>query len=107
MPTKEHTVALDDHALNWIRLRITTVGGQVTAFLVQFETTIAGERYPVVRYDASHGFAHRDRLNRRGVQFEKYPLPSELSLEQGLTLGEQDIRNNWRRYRDAFLRDEP
>lgn len=104
MPTKEHDVPLDDVARNWIRLRFTTVGGGVTAFLVQYETIVGGERLPVVRYDGVHGFAHRDRLNRRGEVVDKQPLAGALSFAEALQIGEQDIRANWRHYRQAFLR---
>ena len=37
--------------------------GQVIEFSIQFETFINGEWLPVVRYDTSHGFAHRDLLD--------------------------------------------
>jgi hypothetical protein len=104
MPTREHAFPLDDHARDWLRLRFTTHRGQVTAFLVQYETTIGGARKPVVRYDGAHGFAHRDTLNRRGDLIDKHRLPANLSFGEALQIGERDLRVDWRRYRQAFLR---
>lgn len=104
MPTKEHDLALDDRALNWLRLRITTARGRVTGFLVQYETTLGGKRIPVVRYDGAHGFAHQDVLDRRGNVVEKRRLPADLTFDEALQVGERDLRVNWRRYRRAFLR---
>ena len=104
MPTKEHAFPLADHARDWLRLRITTHRGQVTEFLVQYETMIEDARIPVVRYDGAHGFAHRDVLNRRGDVVEKRRLPGGLSFGEALQVGERDLRVNWRRYRQAFFR---
>jgi hypothetical protein len=104
MPTREHAFPLDDHARNWLRLRITTRRGRVTAFLVQYETTIDDAWRPVVRYDGAHGFAHRDVLNRRGDVIGKSRLPDDLSFGEALQAGERDLRVNRRRYRQAFFR---
>jgi hypothetical protein len=49
------------------------IKGQVIEFSVQYETFINGEWFPVVRYDSSHGFAHRDLLNMKGLK-RKTPL---------------------------------
>ena len=104
MATKAHEVALDDYARNWLRIEFTTEGGQVKAFLAQYETTSSGKRVPVVRYDGVHGVAHRDLLSRQGDLIEKQWLPANLSFGEALQVGEQDIRANWRRYRAAFFR---
>jgi hypothetical protein len=78
----------------------------VTAFAIQYETTVAGRRQPVVRYDSTHGFAHRDLLDRRGQLLEKTPLVGNPPFAKALQIGEQDIRANWRRYRRDFLGEE-
>ena len=107
MPPHDFDVPLDDAALEWIRYRFTTQGADVTVFTVQYETTIDGERVPVVRYDTAHGFAHRDRMNRQGEEIRKETVGEGLSLKEALNLGEQDIKANWPRYREEFFRGTP
>ena len=104
MPTTEFEAPLDEEALEWVRYRFTTEGGTVTAFTVQYETTLDGRRLPVVRFDMAHGFCHRDILDRRGHNVSKQRLSDDPSLGEALQRGAADIRNNWRRYREAFLR---
>jgi hypothetical protein len=99
----EYDIALDDAAQEWLRERIWTENGQVVGFTVQYETTLAGERVPVVRYDTAHGFAHRDRMSRSGKPV-KDPLGDNLSLQDALQIAERDIRQHWQRYRQEFLR---
>lgn len=106
MPTREFDAPLDDAGLEWIRYRFTTEGGQVTAFAIQYETTVADRRMPVVRYDGAHDFAHRDLLNRAGGLVEKLPLAGDPSFREALQIGERDIRANWPRYRRNFLGDQ-
>jgi hypothetical protein len=97
---------LDEFALEWIRFRFTTEGNSVTVFTVQYETTLAGERVPVVRYDSAHGFAHRDVLDRDGAVIEKVVLGEGVTFADALSIGQQDIRTNWRAYRTAFFREK-
>ena len=85
----------------FVRVRISTAGGEVVAFTVQDETLV-GDRYvPVVRYDAQHGMPHRDKLNRSGDVVDKVWLP--MPNVDALNLGIEDIRTNWQRYKVAFL----
>ena len=107
MPSREYEVPLDDEAREWLRVRIGTEGGDVVAFTVQYETTVAGERTPVVRYDGAHGSAHRDRLDRRGRVVKKTPLAGNPTFKEALEIGRQDLLAHWRRYRAAFLEDQP
>ena len=57
----------------------------------------------VVRYDCTHGFAHRDAYNLSGkhVKEELY-----LSFEETLTLADDDIDDNWEIYKHRFLEEE-
>jgi hypothetical protein len=105
MPTTEYEVPLDDTGQEWVRLRFTTRGGQVTTFMVQYETTVGGRRVPVVRYDNAHGFAHRDLLVRGGHVSTKSVLAGAPTPAAALQIGERDIRTNWQRYRRDFLGD--
>jgi hypothetical protein len=101
----DYSLSLDDDRLDWVRVRFHTEGQTVTRFAVQYETTIDGKRVPVVRYDAAHGFAHRDLLNRRGDVIDKQPLAG--TYDEALTFGVQDVQANWQDYREAFFRGTP
>jgi hypothetical protein len=107
MPIKEFDVALDDTGPQRLRYRFTKVSGQVTASLVQFETIIGEERFPVVRYDGVHRFAHRDVLNRRGEIIDKQALPEHLTFGEALTFAAADIKENWTHYLTRFFEGEP
>ena len=80
-----------------------SVKGQVIEFSVQFETFINGEWFPVVRYDTSHGFAHRDLLNIKGIK-RKTPLFAT-DNNDALTFAENDIKDNWEVYKQRFLEE--
>ncbi len=106
MPYREYEVPLDDEAREWLRLRITTEGGGVVAFTAQYETTLAGRRTPIVRYDGAHGYAHRDLLDRRGRVVDKRPLPGNPTYKEALEIGRRDLLDNWSAYRRAFLEED-
>ena len=74
--------------------------GRVVNFMVQLEVKVKGEWRPVLRYDCSHEFVHRDSYNLRGRQ-RKEEL--NLSYEEALTLADEDIDDNWESYRSNFL----
>ena len=78
----------------------------MTAFTVQYETIIEGQAIAVARYDTAHGFPHLDMLDRRGRVVAKTRLVDQPSLGAALTSAEQDMRNSWRRYREAFFKDQ-
>jgi hypothetical protein len=59
-----------------------------------------------VRFDNAHGYAHRDLLNRQGRVKQKDPIPGNPTLAEALTRGQQDIMQNWQRYRREFFEDE-
>lgn len=103
----EYEDALDEAAQEWRRVRIWIEAGRVVRFTVQYETTVAGKRLPVVRYDTAHGFAHRDRLDRRGRGIAKDALAHGLPLSDALAIAESDLRQNWQRYRHEFFQGKP
>jgi hypothetical protein len=79
------------------------VRGRIVRFRIQYEAWIGKRWYAIVRYDTAHGRPHRDILHPDGaqdkVEFEGY------STEEVLTLGERDIKANWRRYRADYERE--
>ena len=85
------------------RHKHTVTRGRIIYFRVQYETMIEGIWYPVVRYDMSHGFAHRDLLNVKG-ECVKTPLFMS-DFNDVLTFAESDLKVNWKIYKERFLED--
>lgn len=77
------------------------VKNRIVFFRVQLETLIGTSWFPIVRYDTTHGFAHRDVLDRHG-QVIKTPLFNQ-DLNDALIFAENDLRTNWESYRERFL----
>ena len=75
---------------------------RVIKFTVQLETLVDNRWQPVVRYDSSHGFAHRDLFNKKGG-VTKSPL-FIYDYNDALTFAESDLKSNWELYRERFLR---
>ena len=76
------------------------IGKRVTSFIVQIELLWHGRWTPIVRYDTSHGFAHRDLLHPSG-RLDKTPLFLH-SFNEALAFAEADLRVNWRGYIARF-----
>jgi hypothetical protein len=99
LPIVEYVRALGEGARE--RHYHETRRGTVIAFVVQLEVELRGIWVPVIRYDMAHGQAHIDVYEtprRKRKQFLELP-PGEV-----MTLAEEDIRDNWERYQDEFLR---
>lgn len=77
--------------------------GKIVFFSVQFETKLADKWYPVVRYDTSHGFAHRDLIDRKG-KVMKTPVFIQ-DYKDALTFAESDLKANWEIYKRRFLKE--
>lgn len=91
---------LDDDVA--MRMRFLWDAGQIIEFIVQLEL-YAGERwYPVVRYDTSHGFAHRDILRPSGSQ-EKQAFEMK-DFQEAMTYADADIRMRYIEYCNRFKR---
>lgn len=84
------------------RYRHIKQGKKILAFMVQYETVVEGQWLPVVRYDTAHRVVHKDLLDFKGR--EKKVLLGISDLREVLLLADEDIKTNWRRYKDQFLR---
>jgi len=100
---KSFVVYLSDSNRDRYRLFCVTEQGTVTIFCVQYEAFINGRWYPIVRYDTAHGFPHRDVLHPNRPQ-EKIEYPGRTNAEV-LTLGQEDIKRNWRTYRALYEKE--
>ena len=87
------------------RLRVTARkdSGEITGFVVQYETVILGKWRPVVRYDTSHGFAHKDVIRADGDGHEE-PLFFE-TYNLAFTFATLDLKMNWKEYKESLKRE--
>jgi hypothetical protein len=76
---------------------------RILSFSIQLEVFVKGKWLPVIRYDTTHGFAHRDIIHFDG-SVEKTPLFLH-TYNEALTFAEEDLRENWPLYRDRFLKE--
>lgn len=76
--------------------------GVITDFMIQYEAEIDGQWHEIVRYDSAHGRPHKDLLQPDGSEIkEEFPYYSNAEV---MTLGQNDIRKNWQRYRNEYER---
>ena len=85
------------------RIRHERIEGKIVRFMVQYEIFVKGQWHPVVRYDTSHGFAHRDLMHPDGSKEKTDLLSTDLNI--CLTFAENDLRANWTDYRESFLKE--
>ncbi len=100
MGEKEYLVYLSPEHTDRFRYYHHLEQGKITRFRIQYEALIGGKWRAIARYDTAHGHPHRDLLHPNGTQdkSEFYGY----SREEVLTLGERDIKANWKRYRVAY-----
>jgi len=80
----------------------TRIGKTITDFVVQYEIRIDNKWCPVVRYNTSHGYAHKDLIYPDGSK-QKVIL-GMYSYNEALTLADMDINQNWEVYKLRYLR---
>lgn len=102
MVKKEFTKVISQSGDDRLRLKIETKKGKVVDIVVQYEAKFDEEWHPIVRYDCSHGFLHRDVMFP-GDKKEKYPLDIP-DFKTALLYAEQDIKDRWKWYRDQYRR---
>jgi hypothetical protein len=86
-----------------LRVYASSHKGKVVRFVVQFETLIRNEWRPIVRYDTSHGFAHKDIIHYNGEQ-DKQPLHFE-NFNMAFTFAMQDLKISWKWYKTAYEKE--
>jgi len=100
MKTIEYLFYLSALQKDRLRVWASREKNEIVEFVVQYEAEIHGSWHPVVRYDTSHGFAHRDLMYPDG-SVDKQPLLFE-SYNLALTFATQELKQNWQRYRHNF-----
>lgn len=102
MVDKEFTKTISSSGDDRLRLKIETEKGEVVDIVVQYEAKFDAVWHPIVRYDCSHGFFHRDVMFP-GNKKEKHHLDIP-DLKTALLYAEQDIKDRWKWYRDRYKR---
>lgn len=84
------------------RMRVEAVKekGIILSFVVQYEALINKRWRPVIRYDTSHGFAHKDILHPNGKK-DKQPLFFH-DFNTAFTFAVDDLKTTWRWYRHGY-----
>ena len=82
------------------RHRHETERGEVTGFVIQLEVKFHEKWVAIIRYDCAHNVAHMDYYNLKG---EKRTEMLNLPFAEVLTLADEDIKENWKDYREKFL----
>jgi hypothetical protein len=100
---KEFTKELIPEGEDRLRVRINVDKGKVVDVVVQYESKIKEKGYPIVRYDCSHGFFHRDLLDPKGKETKQ--SISIQNFKDALTYAEQDIKDRWEWYKERFKKE--
>jgi hypothetical protein len=87
------------------RVRVTALKrkDRILKFIVQYEVFIGDSWRAIVRYDTSHGFAHKDIIHYTGEK-DKQPLYFQ-DLNIALMFAIQDLKTSWKWYRMAYERE--
>jgi hypothetical protein len=86
-----------------LRVRATKEYGSISSFVVQYEALLEDQWHPIVRYDTSHGFSHKDTLHPDGRE-DKQPLAFP-SYNIAFTFAIQDLKASWQWYRTGHERE--
>lgn len=100
MGSKEFTKELSLDGEDRLRIKIEIEKGTVKDVVAQYESKIKDTGHPIVRYDCSHGFFHRDLLNSKGEKTKQ--IIQIQNLKDALTYAEQDIKDRWEWYKERF-----
>ena len=87
------------------RLRVSALKRKcrILKFVVQYEAFIENKWRAIIRYDTSHGFAHKDIMHYDGEQ-EKQPLYFP-DLNIAFTFAIQELKISWRWYKMAYEKE--
>lgn len=89
-------------ATDRIRVRFKKDRGKIIEFVVQYETLLRGKWQPVIRYDTAHGEPHTDVIRPDGTKEKR--LLHFPNFNDAFSYAEEDIKANWKQYRQRYLR---
>lgn len=95
----------EDLIAGQVRLRCSfgRMGKQVLRFTVQLEAYSDDRWRPVVRYDNSHGFCHRDTLHADGTQDKTRVFVGDINTT--FTHAIDDLKANWQDQVARYLKE--
>ncbi|MFA4851553.1 MAG: hypothetical protein WC868_10455 [Bacteroidales bacterium] len=100
---KEFIKNLGDSGNERLRIKLTIEIGNLTDFVLQYESFINGQWLEIVRYDIAHGFFHRDFVTPKGKKEKtRIEMPD---MKTAATYAEQDIKDKWEFYKTKYLKD--
>ncbi|MCX6286905.1 MAG: hypothetical protein NTY96_07310 [Bacteroidetes bacterium] len=102
MKRKEFEVIIDKSGNDKLRVRISTIKGDLIDVMFQYESLINNKWVPIVRYDCNHGFFHRDVLQPNGGK-EKTEIAID-SLKTASNYAEQDLKDRWEWYKERYIK---
>ncbi|MDQ3021163.1 MAG: hypothetical protein M3R36_11430 [Bacteroidota bacterium] len=91
---------LDDNPDERLRMEFVTDKGKVMDLVVQYESFFDNVWNPIVRYDCSHGYFHRDTMKKDGIKRKKEIKVS--NLNEALNYALVDIKINWESYKENY-----
>ncbi|HCJ66294.1 MAG TPA: hypothetical protein DHV62_02960 [Elusimicrobia bacterium] len=94
MKRKQYFIKLTD--INRIRVDLLTVRNKINNFVVQLETFVGEKWGPVVRYNYSHGYPHKDVIFANGKRTKE--KINETNLAKIVNLAIDDFKSNWENY---------
>ena len=95
--TYKYPLSLEDELMVEIEIE----KAKVVDFKVMYNTIIEGKERQVVRYDCSHGYAHKDILYQKPKRKEKM---AKIGYDKLLDLARDDITRNWEEYKKKYLK---
>lgn len=99
----EYLIYLTSELADRLRVTAQKEKRKILDFVVQYEAMISEQWQPIVRYDTSHGFAHKDIIRPDGETI-KQPLYFE-TYNLAFTFATLDLKANWKHYRDSFEKE--
>ncbi len=99
-PLGQDIYSLSQELRDRLRVSVIKEKGKIINFVVQYEASIKSRWYAIIRYDTSHGFAHKDIIHYDGTR-EKQPLYFP-NYNLAFTFAIQDLKSLWRWYRKGF-----
>ena len=91
---------LDDYEFERLRIKIHSEKGELIDIVIQYESFINNKWNPIVRYDCSHGFFHRDIMKPNGEKEKQAIIIS--NLKDAMNYAEQDIKDRWEFYKERY-----
>lgn len=93
---------LDEFEHERLRIKIHVEKGKLIDVVVQYESFLNDKWQPIIRYDCSHGFFHRDVMKANGEK-EKQVI-AITNLKDALSYAEQDIKDRREFYKERFIK---